>query len=481
MPYCSALCMNCCQGGEANHFLCAINMIHKKFEAPHCKDIIDLIPEPFVIINKKYQIVAANKHYRKKYERADSEIIGDTCYHISHHSDTPCHENGEHCPLKSVFDSGQPTEVIHVHYDNEGGKEHVQLRAQPILDDDGSVKYMAESMICLDEVIKAEQMLIGRSSPMIRLTSLLQRVAPTRSTVLLTGESGVGKEKVSEYLHHFSNCHKGPFVIVDCSTLGEQLIESELFGHEKGSFTGATDKKTGLIESANTGTLFIDEISELPLPLQAKLLRFLETGTYRTVGGTKYKQVDVRVIAATNRNLRQMVEEKKFRNDLYFRLTAFPVEVPPLRERKDDIPALAEHFLSAIEGGSSHVPLSEEVIEKLIKYDYPGNVRELRNIMERACILANLGTMAPEHLIFEQFTYINSNSEVVQSPENNPEFDLNEHDYLNRSHGRHTKDRILDALRQCNGNRSDAANMLGVSERTIYRYVKKLRDEKQVS
>lgn len=453
-------------------------MSKKDTDAPHCRDIIDLIPEPFVVINKDYKIVAANNRYLNKYEPDDTEIIGQTCHRISHHSEVPCHENGEHCPLKSVFDTGRATEVIHVHYDKHGGQEHVQLRAQPILDDHGNVKYMAESMICLDEVDKAEKFLVGRSSAMIRLTSLLQRVAPTRSTVLLTGESGAGKEKVSEYIHHFSNCHKGPFVIVDCSTLGEQLFESELFGHEKGAFTGATDKKVGLIEAANTGTLFIDEISELPLPLQTKLLRFLETGTYRTVGGNKYKQVDVRIIAATNRNLRQMVEDKKFRNDLFFRLTAFPVEIPPLRERKDDLPALAEHFLLSIEGGSAHIPLSEEVIEELFKYDYPGNVRELRNIMERACILASLETMNPDHLIFEQFTYINSNSEVVSSPAENSAPGSNDYDFLSRSQGRHDKDRILNALRQCNGNRSRAADLLGVSERTIYRYVKKLRAEK---
>jgi len=456
-------------------------MSNKEFEAPHCKDIINLIPEPFVVINKDYKIVAANKRYRDKYEHDDTEIVGDTCYHVSHHSDAPCHEHGEHCPLKSVFDTGRPTEVIHVHYNKHGGEEHVQLRAQPILDEDGNVKYMAESMICLDDIDKAEKILIGRSNAMIRLTSLLQRVAPTRSTVLLTGESGAGKERVSEYIHQFSNCHKGPFVIVDCSTLGEQLIESELFGHEKGAFTGAAEKKTGLIESANTGTLFIDEISELPLPMQTKLLRFLETGTYRTVGGIQYKQVDVRIIAATNRNLRQMVEDNKFRNDLFFRLTAFPVEIPPLRDRKDDLPALAEHFLSTIEGGSAHIPLSENVIEELFKYNYPGNVRELRNIMERACILASLDTMTPDHLIFEQFTYINSKSEVVISPENNATIESSDYDFLNRSQGKHDKDRILGALRQCNGNRSRAADLLGVSERTIYRYVKKLRNEKLAS
>lgn len=217
------------------------------------------------------------------------------------------------------------------------------------------------------------------------------------------------------------------------------------------------------------------------MPVKTKLLRFLETGSFRTVGGNQHQQVDVRVVAATNRNLRQMVEEKKFRNDLYFRLTASPVEIPPLRERKDDIPALAEHFLSEIDGGSAHIPLSEEVIEELFKYDYPGNVRVLRNIMERASILANLGTMGPEHLVFEQFTYINSNSEVVNSGAEQTESMSTDHDVLKRSHGRHGKDRILNAHKQCNGNRSHAASMLGVSERTIYRYVKKLRDEKQVS
>ena len=227
--------------------------------------------------------------------------------------------------------------------------------------------------------------------------------------------------------------------------------------------------------------MFIDEIAELPLPLQTKLLRFLETGTYRTAGGNQYHQVDVRIIAATNRNLRQMVAEKRFRNDLYSRPTAFPVEIPPLRERKNDIPALAEHFLSDIEGGSAHIPLSEEVIEELFEYDYPGNVRELRNIIERAAILANLGTMEAEHLIFEQFTYINSNSEVVNSQRQQTENCSHDHDVLNRSQGKHGKDRILNALKQCNGNHSHAASMLGVSERTIYRYVKKLRDEKQVS
>ncbi|MFW2439200.1 MAG: sigma 54-interacting transcriptional regulator, partial [Arenicellales bacterium] len=199
--------------------------------------------------------------------------------------------------------------------------------------------------------------------------------------------------------------------------------------------------------------------------------------SYRTVGGTKYTQVDVRVIAATNRNLQHMVAESKFRNDLYFRLTAFPVEIPPLRERKDDIPALAEHFLADLDNGSAHIPLSQNVIEELLKHDYPGNVRELRNIMERACILASTGVMTDEHLIFEQFTYINTSSEIVNPPAGQLSTDTDSLTYLSRSQGKHDKDRILNALKLCNGNRSRAAEMLSVSERTIYRYVKKLRDE----
>jgi transcriptional regulator with PAS, ATPase and Fis domain len=452
-------------------------MASKKLNTPHCRDIVDLIPEPFVIIDRDYRIVAANRQYRQKYDRDESDVVGDYCYRVSHHSDVPCHENGEHCPLKMVFESGRPTEVIHVHFDQHNQKERVQLRAQPITDENGTVQYMAESMICLENSDSKDYRLVGRSMPMLHLISLLQRVAPTRTTVLLTGESGAGKEKVTEYLHHYSNCHDGPFVIVDCSTLGEQLIESELFGHEKGAFTGATEKKRGLIEAANQGTLFIDEVSELPMPLQTKLLRFLETGTYRTVGGTKYHHADVRVVAATNRNLQQMVADKKFRNDLYFRLTAFPIDVPPLRERKDDIAALAEHFLLQIEGGAAHLPLSQEVIETLLNYDYPGNVRELRNIMERACILASSGSLTPEHLVFEQFTYIDRNSTVVKAPVTIGEEDTDPQDYLTRGLHRHNRQQILEALRLCKGNRSCAADRLGVSERTMYRYVRRLRDE----
>ena len=456
-------------------------MSKKPDRTPQCRDVINLVPEPFVLIDSNYQIVAANRNYCEKYDMDESEVVGNFCYKVSHHTDEPCHLHGEHCPLRTVFDTGQETEVIHEHFDKKGRSEHVQLRAQPILDDDGEVMYMAESIYCLDDRSADEHRLIGRSPVMMHLVSLLQRVAPTRTTVLLHGESGTGKEKVAEYLHHFSNCHEGPYIIVDSSTLGEQLIESELFGHEKGAFTGATGRKTGLMEAADKGTLFIDEISELPLPLQTKLLRFLETGTYRPVGGTDYKSVDVRIIAATNKNLRKMVEEGEFRNDLFFRLTAFPVDIPPLRERKDDIPALAEHFLLQFEGGENQLPLSQEVIEALLMYDYPGNVRELRNILERASILATNTSISVDHMIFEQFTYIDAKSEVVVRAPDSEELARDDSYLLSKGQQRLDRNQILNALRTCNGNRVRAATMLGVSERTMYRYVRKMREEMETS
>jgi transcriptional regulator with GAF, ATPase, and Fis domain len=292
------------------------------------------------------------------------------------------------------------------------------------------------------------------------MTSLLQRVAPTQTTVLLLGESGVGKEQVAKYLHHYSNRAHGPFVVVDCAALGANLIESELFGHEKGSFTGASQRTRGLFEAADGGTLFIDEIGELPLPLQAKLLRALETGTIRRVGGTGYVKVDARIIAATNRDMRQMVADGLFRQDLYYRLSAFPITVPPLRERKDDIARLAEHFLSRMEDADRHLPLSAEVIEVLLAYDYPGNVRELRNIVERAAILACDDALRPSHIVFDEPRRASTHGAVrhARAPATPP-----------RRAGPVTDLAIAQALHDCAGHRGQAAVLLGISERTLYR------------
>jgi len=444
---------------------------------PGCDQIIDILPDPFVIIDRNFRIVAANRKYIERFGMSPEDVVGQYCHKVSHHSDVPCSQHGEHCPLETVFESGQPTQVMHIHYDKDGKQEFVQLQANPIRDSHGKVMYMGEYINPITEYDDKGGLLIGRSRALMRMISILQRVAPTQSTVLLLGESGVGKECVAQYLHQYSSRPAGPFIVVDCGSLGEQLIESELFGYEKGAFTGASTRKKGLIEAANGGTLFIDEIGELPLALQTKLLRVLETGSLRRVGGTDYIKVDVRIVAATHRNLKQMVQDGKFREDLYYRLSAFPINIPALRERKDDIPLLAEHFLAAIEDGEQFLPLAPPVIETLLGYDYPGNVRELRNIIERAVILAAGAAITPDHIVLELRDQIDARYvEREQRLEDSLHRELQQRMLVRR---RDSVDEagVLQALRQHNGNRKAAAQALGISERTLYRYVKKLRDK----
>ncbi len=435
---------------------------------PSCQQIINILPDPFVVIDRNYRIIAANVGYQRRHGANGAELIGRHCYEVSHHLDAPCSQHGEHCPLESALVTKEPVHVMHVHFNGEGREELVQLHAVPLLDDEGNVLYVGEYVSSVSQRVGEESVLVGRSRPLLRMISLLQRVAPTSTTVLLLGESGVGKECAAQYLHHFSNRVGGPFVVVDCGALGESLIESELFGYEKGSFTGAAARKAGLFETAQGGTLFIDEICELPLALQTKLLRALETGTIRRIGGTGYIKVDVRIIAATNRNIQHMVERGEFRQDLYYRLSAFPVQVPSLRERKDDIPALAEYFLSRNEDGDRQVPLAPEVIEALLDYDYPGNVRELRNVIERAVILANDELIRPEHLVFEG----TRSSEPVEAV-------VTREPLLDRRSSRLDGQIILSVLDQCGGHRGQAARALGISERTLYRYVRRLRKERE--
>lgn len=247
---------------------------------------------------------------------------------------------------------------------------------------------------------EAPSLLVGESEPLRRLLASLQAVAPSEATVLILGESGVGKEKVAQEIHRLSPRASGPLVAVDCCSLPENLFESELFGHERGAFTGAAQKKPGLIEQARGGTLFLDEIGEIPASIQAKLLRVLETKRFRRLGSAVDLEAEVRIVAATNRDLDAMAQRGEFRQDLLFRLNAFVVAVPPLRERRGDIPSLVQHFLSH-SGIATRVAkrVSATAMQRLIDYDWPGNIRELRNIVERAIILsANKLKIDLEHI-----------------------------------------------------------------------------------
>ena len=244
--------------------------------------------------------------------------------------------------------------------------------------------------------------IVGKSGAMQEVYRTIEQVAQSRATVLIRGESGTGKELVAKAIHFSSKRANGPFIAVSCAALPETLLESELFGHERNAFTGATTQKPGRFELAHKGTLFLDEIAEVPLPIQVKLLRVLQEREFERLGGTKTIKVDVRLIAATNKNLEEMVKAGNFREDLYYRLHVIEIHLPPLRERKDDIPLLVEHFLNryCVENGKHLKGWTPDAMDLLMKYDWPGNVRELENAIERAVVLADDDTelLTPELL-----------------------------------------------------------------------------------
>jgi DNA-binding NtrC family response regulator len=298
----------------------------------------------------------------------------------------------------------------------------------------------------------------------------IQRASASDATVLILGESGTGKELMARALHQLSPRAKGPFVAINCAAIPDALLENELFGHEKGAFTGAGARKTGRVELAHRGTLFLDEIGEMPLALQAKILRLVQERQFERVGGVQTLTVDVRVVAATNRDLNVAVAEKQFREDLYFRLSVFPVTVPPLRRRRGDILLLAEAFLErfARDLGRRGLTLSEAGRHALLEHSWPGNVRELQNALERAVLLCDGTEIGPEHL------------QIAPPSQNAPTLadvlDLTGPlaDVVERATQRVEADAIRLALRQCEGRRADAATSLGLSGANLTRKLKAL-------
>jgi DNA-binding NtrC family response regulator len=313
---------------------------------------------------------------------------------------------------------------------------------------------------------------IGEDPALKETMRSLQRAAATDTTVLLEGESGTGKELMARSLHQLSRRAKGPFVAINCAAIPEALLENELFGHEKGAFTGATGRKVGKAEMAHRGTLFLDEIADLPLTLQAKILRLVQEKQFERVGGVQTLAVDVRVVAATNRDLRQAVEKRLFREDLFFRLSVFPVEIPPLRRRRGDIPLLADAFLErcAREMGRKALRLSEEARRALSAHSWPGNIRELQNCLERAAILCDGSEIRTEHLRLDVPTAMPSLADVMDlsgplSAVTRRAAELAEEAAVRR------------ALSDANGDRSSAARALGIGVPALTRRLKVL-DEK---
>jgi formate hydrogenlyase transcriptional activator len=247
-----------------------------------------------------------------------------------------------------------------------------------------------------DDVASILPGIVGRSSGLLEVLQLVEMVAPSDATVLLLGETGTGKELIARAIHERSQRHKQPFVTVNCAAIPSSLFESELFGHERGAFTGANLQRPGRVELADRGTLFLDEIGDLPLELQPKLLRTLQEHTYERLGSARTKNIDVRLVAATNCDLEQLVEEKRFRSDLYYRLNVFPIRIPPLRERREDIPLLVEHFSRkyARRLNKQIDTIPDSIIPKLQRWSWPGNIRELENLIERSVILSYNSTLS---------------------------------------------------------------------------------------
>lgn len=298
--------------------------------------------------------------------------------------------------------------------------------------------------------------IVGGSVAIAKLLQMTERVAQSETAVLVEGESGTGKELVARAVHTLSPRAAGPFVPVNCGALPGQLLESELFGHARGAFTGAVEAKPGLVEMAEGGTLFLDEIGEMPLELQAKLLRFLESREMRRVGDTRLKRVDVRIVAATNRKLADEVKAGRFREDLYYRLNVVALHVPPLRERREDIPDLVLHFLARI--GSSK-ELTPEALDALLAYSYPGNVRELFNLVQRGAILSPDRFIAPEDLGLAVDQTPPKTADEPGAAEGFPSLEEIERRHISR------------ALTQAGWNRAHAAQLLGISVRNLYRKI----------
>ncbi|MBX9765951.1 MAG: sigma-54 dependent transcriptional regulator [Bdellovibrionales bacterium] len=308
------------------------------------------------------------------------------------------------------------------------------------------------------------QNLVGNSEAMHRVYDLIRRVSQSPTNVLITGESGTGKEMVAKAIHYNGPLKDRPFVTVNCGAIPESLMESEMFGHKKGSFTGAIADKVGLFEVADGGSLFLDEVGELPLSIQVKLLRAIQERVIRKVGATDDQKVEVRIIAATNRVLEQMVKEGKFREDLYYRLNVIHIRTPSLRERRDDIPTLANHFLKKYNDRLTKVigAISDEAMEVLKKYDYPGNVRELENIVERTVALEGGSMVLPESLP----PFVNTPSGRKLASSNEIEI-TDEGVDLEKVVGQIEKELIIKAIHKANGVKKNAAKLLGITFRSM--------------
>ncbi len=418
------------------------------------ESLIETHDLPFVIIDKSLKVVAVNRAWEKQFSISREQQIGKPC----------CAECGN-CRHQRLCDKLEPYAGVFPRSD-VAPSSMLRVRGYPLLDSDGQI-YIGESISAVTPTeLDSNSSMVGSSLAFLALKNKLTQAAQTQTPVLLTGETGTGKEIASEFIHRNSKNADKKFVIMDCTILGENLFESELFGHEKGSFTGASSQKKGLFELADNGTLFLDEVGELPLSQQPKLLRALESGQFRRVGGTAQLSSKVRLVCATHRNLSDMVAEGSFREDLFYRLSVFQIEIPPLRERKQDIPDLCAYLLAQYgQINECNYSINKEAMTKLIQHEWPGNIRELRNCLHLAINLCSDNKIEEQDINIVKRGPINNKPSLI-AQEDLQSFQTSSIDEFEARF-------IKDLQIKHNGNRKLIADEMNISERTLYRKLKR--------
>jgi transcriptional regulator with PAS, ATPase and Fis domain len=446
-----------------------------KVNPSELQSLIDVQENPFVLIDENYQIVAANRAYCVNYGVDSEKVVGRLCHEISHLSAVPCHQNGEDCPHQEVFRTGLMHEVVHTHFDSKNRPEHVRIKGHPIRGANHKL-YLGEAVFRIassDEIECKDMQMVGNSPVFLSCLNHLTRAAESDAAILLLGESGVGKELAAQYIHKRSARNKQPLIVLNCASIAVDMFEDELFGHERGAFTGCAGRKQGLFEMADKGILFLDEIGDMPLFMQAKLLRVLESGEFRRIGGTETLRADVRLVSATNNELLKKVQAGEFRQDLYYRIAGIDLRLPSLRERSSDIPALAQVILKRItRAGMPHCKLTQTALDKLQSYAFPGNIRELKNILMKAIAESNNEIISADniHLAHHQKTA------EANSPHEIPVEVIREAIVVkntNASIADLEAEHIAKLLLSYNGHRRNVADTLGISERTLYRKLKR--------
>lgn len=423
--------------------------------ASRSKNMLEGYDAPAILVNADYEIQAANRLYIEQFGEIQLENK-PKCFTVSHGYSRPCDQCGEDCPLVAAKESRQKEAVLHIHQTPKG-REHVNVQMIPIFNDDGSLDCFVEILkpVPLASGRAEDRVIVGQSRSFNKMLEKVTRVAESNASVLLLGESGTGKEVLSQLIHQASARANKKLVALECSGLSEQLIESELFGHRKGAFTGAYHDRPGLVEEADGGTLFLDEIGDVPLPTQVKLLRLIETKMYRRVGDTQVRISDFRLVCATHKNLKQMVTANQFRLDLFHRINVFPILIPSLSERQEDIPSLTENLLQRID---PRLNITEAAIQILRQHSFPGNIRELKNLLTRASILSDTNVIDEKQILeaFELEGDYNLADFSLTTEKANP-LRSNEIEY------------IEELLKKHAGNKKHVAADLGISLRTLYR------------